>query len=202
VCGGKVELFRDNGTVGLPSIQGTCEPRDSENTSVTASNLFGGLTKLPVLAAAVALASAFSLAALTSFINVNLAATLVGHNAQLEAISKRAEQLQLLTRNIRKASLTSFPQNFVPFGGFIGDVSSLEPGSQLTLDKPDITSRTLEVVSARRIARSFHLVVSTARQVDLMLVTANVVGEPAAPEIRFLVAITPETISEMDDHSL
>jgi hypothetical protein len=169
---------------------------------VTASNLFGGLTKLPVLAAAVALASAFSLAALTSFINVNLAATLVGHNAQLEAISKRAEQLQLLTRNIRKASLTSFPQNFVPFGGFIGDVSSLEPGSQLTLDKPDITSRTLEVVSARRIARSFHLVVSTARQVDLMLVTANVVGEPAAPEIRFLVAITPETISEMDDHSL
>jgi hypothetical protein len=186
----------------FPSINVHFHQCDVETISVTAPKLFGRLTKLPVLAAAVALASTFSLAVLTSFTNGNLAATLVGHNAQLEVISQRAELLQRLTTNIRKASLTSLPESSVPFGGFIGDASKLEPGSLLILDKLDFTSRSLEVVSARRIARSVHLVVSTERQVDLMLVTAKVVGEPAASGIRFLVAVAPETADGLDYQSL
>ncbi|MGI9479458.1 MAG: hypothetical protein ACR2PI_22340 [Hyphomicrobiaceae bacterium] len=164
------------------------------------------LGRLPILAGLVAVASTLGLVAAVSTTDGYLAAAMERHDARLEAISERAERIDTLSRNIRKASLTSQADVHLPFGGFVGAASRVEPGARLKLRPSDVMGvQTLEVVSAHKVAPTIDLTTDATRNINLMLVSGRAVETPNAPLIRFLVAVTPDnpaTAAIIDQRSL
>jgi len=164
------------------------------------------LGRLHILAGLVAIASTIGLVAVMSATDGYLATAMQRHDARLEAISERAERIDSLSRNIRKASLTSQPDVQLPFGGFVGAASRVEPGARLKLGSASAAgAQILEVVSAHKVAPTIDVASNAAGSIDLMLVTGRAVETPNAPLIRFLVAVTPDnpaTAAIIDQRSL
>ena len=164
------------------------------------------LGRLHIVAGLAAVASVLGLVAAVSTTDGYLAAAMQRHDARLEAISERAERIESLSRNIRKASLTSQPDVQLPFGGFVGAASRVEPGAHLKfLSSEGAAAQTLEVVSAHKVAPSIDGATNATRNIDLMLVSGRAVETPSAPLIRFLVAVTPDnpaTAAIIDQRSL
>lgn len=149
--------------------------------------------RLPVIAGLLALASTLGLVAAMSSTDGYLQTAMQRHDVRLEAISERAERIQILSRHIRRASLTSQPDVNLPFGGFIGSARQIEPGARLKFGRRAAADgHMLEVVSAHRISPSIELAATATQPVDLMLVTARAADAADAALVRFLVAVTPE----------
>lgn len=146
-----------------------------------------------IIAGLFALASTFGLVVAMSSTDGYLQSAMQQHDARLAALSERTERIQILSRHIRKASLTSPEALELPFAGFIGGAAQVEPGMSLRFG-PDRSGNDelLEVVSAQKINPTIAVATPAPRAVDLMLVTARAASTPEGAMIRFLVAVTPE----------
>lgn len=164
------------------------------------------LARFHILAGLTAIASTIGLVAAMSATDGYLATAMQRHDARLEAISERAERIEFLSRHIRKASLTNQPDVELPFGGFVGAASRVEPGAHLKLGSSRAAgAEMLEVVSAHKVAPTIDVASNATGNIDLMLVTGRSIDTPSAPLIRFLVAVTPDkptTAAIIDQRSL
>ena len=121
-----------------------------------------------------------------------LVTALQGQDAHLEILSQRAEHIRNFSRYVRKASLTTAQDVDLPFAGYVGAASQVEPGATLKLGRPGFDGHALEIVSALKIRPAIALAAAAPRSIDLMLITGRVVGAPDAPLVRLLVAVTPD----------
>lgn len=150
------------------------------------------LARLPLFAGLFAVAATLGLVATMSSTDGHLEAAMQRHDARLEAISERAERIQLLAQYVRKASLNSPADADVPFAGFIGSARQLAPGSELKFGRAgEVGEHVLEIVSADKVPLAMELLASPAQPVQLMLVTGRATSAPDTPLVRFLVAVTP-----------
>lgn len=150
------------------------------------------LSRLPQIAGLFAVAATLGLVATMSSTDSRLQSAMQRHDSRLEAISERAERIQMLAQYVRKASLTSPADTDVPFAGFIGSAGQLAPGSALKFGRAgEVGEHVLEIVSADKVPLSIELLASPAQPIELMLVTGRATSAPDAPLIRFLVAVTP-----------
>ena len=155
--------------------------------------------RLHIIAGLLALASTLGLVVAMSSTDGYLQTAMQRHDARLEAISEGTERIQILSRHIRKASLTSRPEVKLPFGGFIGSARQVEPGARLKFGREGGAGRhMLEVVSAHKVSPSIELAATPTQPVDLILVTARATDAPDAALVRFLVAVTPEKPTTAD----
>ncbi|MFT5508050.1 MAG: hypothetical protein ACI89J_001120 [Hyphomicrobiaceae bacterium] len=162
--------------------------------------------RLHIIAVLAAVSSIFSLIAATSATNGFLTTAMRGHDGRLQAMSERAERIQMFARHIRKASLTSSePDVDLPFGGFVGAASRIEPGARLKLMRPGNGHHTLEVLSVNKVPSAFGLAASEAQSVELLIITGRALWAPGEPVMRILVTATsdkPVTSSIIDQRTL
>lgn len=162
-----------------------------------------------LMAALLAVMSAFALAHQMSSTDGLLKSALRPHDTRLTQLSERAERLQAFSRHIRKASYTpdTYTNAEIPFAGIITTSMRIAPGARITVaDTIAAAISTLEVVSAHKVNSA--LMVSGARPLagDLMLVQARTVGDAAdTRDVRFLVLVKspkPATDAVLDQQTL
>ena len=149
--------------------------------------------RLHIIAVLTAVSSVLGLIAATSATNGFLTTAMRGHDARLQAMSERAERIQMFARHIRKASLTSIePEVDLPFGGFVGAASEIEPGARLKLVRAGNAEHTLEILSVNKVPQTLGLAASGAQPVDLLIVTGRALWAPGEPVLRMFVTATPD----------
>lgn len=126
-----------------------------------------------------------------------LKAALETNDAQLAAISQRAERLQMFARHIRKVSLPAEQDVQLPYAGVVASHRQIQPGSRLTLYDVGSQGRVFEVLGASKIDASFSLSAKPEHGGDLFLVSGRIVGAHPELDIQFLVTVNaPKSLND------
>lgn len=136
------------------------------------------------------------LIAAASATNGYLTTAMNGQDARLQAISARAERIQMFARHIRNASLTSGEAEVdLQFGGFVGAASQLEPGGRVKLPYADGVDHTVEIISVNKVPsafRTFGLGAEQAQPVELYIISGRALSSRNDQIVRLLVTAAPD----------
>ena len=147
------------------------------------------VTWLQLSVLGVGLVSVLSLFYMISAADGRLVAALEVQDARLEVLSRRAERMRDFSRYLRRASLTNQSEPDIPFAGYLGAASQVEPGAKLRLGgRPGYV---MEIISARKVRQTVTLA-DAPEAIELMLIAGRLVAAPDAALVHLLVAVSPE----------